>query len=138
MKITVTIEEQNFEVEVGDTKARPILATINGQTFEVWPEETTPAAAPHAAASRPKPVAPCAPPAVSNGDKTVNAPIPGVIISVSAKVGDTVQYGQELCVLEAMKMKNAIRAGRAGTIAEIFIKEGDQVHHNQSLMSFTD
>jgi uncharacterized protein YabE (DUF348 family) len=39
MKIQVKVGEQSFEVEVGDTNARPIKAEIDGQTFEVWTEE---------------------------------------------------------------------------------------------------
>jgi biotin carboxyl carrier protein len=151
MKINVKIQNQIFEVEVGDINARPIMATIDGETFEVWPEQTAaptaapeaqvpaPAAAPVAAPVAAPPAAPAAKAAVSQtGAKAVNAPIPGVIISVSVKPGQAVSTGQELCILEAMKMKNAIRASRAGTISEIHVASGDHVVHGQTLMEFTD
>ncbi len=70
--------------------------------------------------------------------KAVLAPIPGVIIAVSVKVGDSVSFGQELCILEAMKMKNVIRATRSGKIGAIHVAIGDQVKHSQMLMEFTD
>jgi len=142
MKIKVTIADQTFEVEVGDLQARPILATIDGETFEVSPETAAaaPAAAP-AASARPAPVAaPAASraPAAGGGGKQVVAPIPGVIISITVKPGDAVKVGQELLILEAMKMKNAIRANRAGTVATILVAAGDQVRHSQPLIEFTD
>lgn len=142
MKLRVTIDDQIFEVELGDLRARPVLATIAGETFEVWPDETEPSGDPPAASQRAALVEP-APASLSGAgfstDKArmVLAPIPGVILSVNVKEGDTVNYGQELCLLEAMKMKNQIRANRAGVIAAVCIAAGDQVKHGQVLMEYT-
>lgn len=152
MKIIVKVDDQSYEVEITDANARPILATVDGETFEVWPEETAtatahavsaprPAAAPAAPAlaraeAAPTAATPCEAPV--NKELTVPAPIPGVIISITAKPGDSVKRGQELCVLEAMKMKNVIRAGRDGKIASVQINVGDHVKHGQTLMEFTE
>jgi biotin carboxyl carrier protein len=68
----------------------------------------------------------------------IPAPIPGVIVEISAAVGQSVNRGDELCVLEAMKMKNSIKAGRNGTIGKINVSVGDQVRHGQVLMEYTD
>ncbi len=150
MKIKVKIDEQEFEVEIADLAARPIVALVDGQCFEVWPEEAASApllemkpverhAAPAPAAPRPAVPAPAEPaPAVVDKTKAVLAPIPGVILSVAVCAGATVKNGQELCVLEAMKMKNTIRATRAGTIANVFVSEGDHVKHGQVLVDFAD
>jgi biotin carboxyl carrier protein len=70
--------------------------------------------------------------------KSVLAPIPGVILSIAVKPGDAVVFGQELCVLEAMKMKNQIRANRAGKIAELRVAPGEQVRHSQVLFEYAD
>jgi biotin carboxyl carrier protein len=74
------------------------------------------------------------------GDKSkqVVAPIPGTILSVSVKEGQEVSFGQELATLEAMKMKSAIRANRAGKIAAIRVTAGDKVSQNQALMDYAD
>lgn len=148
MKLRVTIDGQPYEVELGDLHARPILATVEGETFEVWPEEDE--------ASHPAPQKPAGeagqvkasaagealeasstiPAGASAGPGVVLAPIPGVILSVSVKEGDTVSFGQELCVLEAMKMKNQIRATRLGVIAAVHVSAGDQVKHGQVLMEY--
>ena len=70
--------------------------------------------------------------------KAVNAPLPGVIVAVSVKPGETVAHGQELCTIEAMKMKNVIRAGRAGTIAAVHVTLNQHVKHHDVLLEFTD
>lgn len=147
MKLRVTIDGQSFEVEVGDLNARPILATVDGETFEVYPEqEETVAAAPaRPAAAAPLPVATAAPAhsaAPSNGSAQKGnsqlAPIPGVIIAIHVKEGDAVTVGQELLVLEAMKMKNSIRANRAGKVSALRVAQGDQVRKDQVLIEYTD
>ena len=70
--------------------------------------------------------------------KMLNAPIPGKIIAVFVHEGDLVSVGQELLTLEAMKMKNAIRANRDGTIASVLVANGDSVKHGQPLIEFTE
>jgi glutaconyl-CoA/methylmalonyl-CoA decarboxylase subunit gamma len=152
MKVRVTIEDQNFEVEVGDIHARPVLATIDGEVFEVWPEENGKAglggqraalsSEPHKSAPLADALQPVHAEAQKgqggNKTKSVLAPIPGVILSIQVKEGDAVSVGQELCVLEAMKMKNIIRANRVGTVGAVCIAPGDQVKHGQALLQYTD
>lgn len=161
MIISVKVQGKEYQVEIEDLNARPVLATIEGQTFEVYPDEQFAAAAPAPApvaapvakpapAPAPRPVQPvvekpaaapapvAAAPAAGNGGSAdaVTAPIPGVIVAVLVKEGANVSQGQELCTLEAMKMKNAIRANHAGKIGAIKIAVGDHVRHGQVLMEF--
>jgi glutaconyl-CoA/methylmalonyl-CoA decarboxylase subunit gamma len=145
MKIHVKIQNRTYEVRIGDIHARPIQASVDGETFEVWPEEMTLPSEdyqPQTTSSADKPVKSVSVegPTSSAADKIkqVKAPIPGVIISIIVSEGDKVTFGQELCILEAMKMKNAIRAGRAGTIAKVLVKEGESVQHSQVLMEYED
>lgn len=141
MKIQVKVAEQTFDVEVGDTNARPVIAEIDGQKFEVWPEEQEAvevAAAQPQAASAPKAAAAPVKAAAGGGAKVVAAPLPGVIDSIKAKPGDSVAPGQELLVIEAMKMKNSIKATRSGKIAAVLVSVGDHVPHGAALVEFTD
>lgn len=141
MKMRVSINDQSFEVEIGDLTSRPILATIEGEQFEVWPEETNtiPAEIPVKPASPAPRSGPVVQPAVSvNLSHSVTAPIPGTIVAVLVKEGQVVTYGQELVTLEAMKMKNAIKATRAGKIGVIHVQVGDQVRHSQALVDYAD
>ena len=61
------------------------------------------------------------------GDGTVIAPMQGTIVQLLVEVGATVEVGQAILVLEAMKMENHINAERSGTIAEIRVAAGDSV-----------
>ncbi|MBO8479210.1 MAG: biotin/lipoyl-binding protein, partial [Bacteroidetes bacterium] len=66
-------------------------------------------------------------PAASGAGKAVTSPLPGVIVEISVKVGDSVKAGQQVAVLEAMKMENAIEADHAGTVTAIHVNKGDSV-----------
>lgn len=144
MKMKIKIENETYEVEIDDLESRPILATVNGETFEVFPEEvqvvkpvvSAPTAVKTAAPVRvaPKPAAQAA----SASSKSVLAPIPGVIDSLKVREGEEVKNGQELLILEAMKMKNSIRATRDGKIERVYVSVGDQVPHNHVLLDFAD
>jgi biotin carboxyl carrier protein len=150
MKLIVKVENQSFEVEVSDIHARPIVATVDGEAFEVWPEEVQLVRSvvavgqvgnlpntPQPAAGKAAPAA-SAPGALASGAKSVLAPLPGVVVEVSVKPGDAVERGQELCIIEAMKMKNVIRASRAGTIGAVHVTTNQHVKHHDVLVEFTD
>lgn len=140
MKFKVNIQDHNFEVEVGAVDQRPIVVLVEGERFEVWPspEASSTKAAdgqshllPKAVSRPPTPVVT----AEANAD-IVRAPIPGVIVSIAVQSGSQVTVGQELCVLEAMKMKNSIRAARAGTIAAVSVSVGQTVKQRESLIEY--
>lgn len=112
-----------------------LIVTVNGVAYNVTVEEGTgapvTAAAPApAAAPDPAPAAaPAAPaaPAGAAGAVAVNAPMPGNILDVKVKPGDSVKAGDTLLILEAMKMENEISAPQDGTIATIDVRKGDVV-----------
>jgi biotin carboxyl carrier protein len=144
MKMNVTVANQTMEVEIEDLNTRPILARIGNETFEVWPEETTAKAqakpaAPAAPAVAPRPAAApaaSASPAAAVSGNVETAPLPGVIAGITVKAGAAVKPGQELLDIEAMKMKNTIRASREGVVAEILVSVGDSVRHGQALVKY--
>jgi biotin carboxyl carrier protein len=65
----------------------------------------------------------------------INAPMPGKIISIKVKVGDSVKKDQPLLTMESLKMENAIRTRADGVVKEIFVKTGDQVQTGNPLVS---
>jgi biotin carboxyl carrier protein len=150
MRCTVRIDDQTYQIELGDLRDRPIVALVDGVRVEVWPDERRD----HIPVSRPvKTSQEDREPATSAGASRllvptygkraaetleIRAPLPGLIKEVLVKPGDEVNYGQELCVIEAMKMKNIIRAARAGKIAEISVYSGQTVNHNDTLMTFAE
>jgi glutaconyl-CoA/methylmalonyl-CoA decarboxylase subunit gamma len=155
MKMNVTVANQTMEVEIGDLNARPIMAKIGDETFEVWPEDkAAPTGMPTTELSaartgnRPTPFSSIASGSSSpsnapaNGSATTEgkaetAPLPGVIIGIAVKPGDPVKPGQALMDIEAMKMKNTIYASNEAVVAEILVSVGDSVRHGQILLKYT-
>ncbi len=67
----------------------------------------------------------------------VKSPLPGVIIDVYVKEGDTVSVGQRLVMLEAMKMENSIEADRAGKVTSVKVKKGESVLEGAELVTIS-
>lgn len=114
--------------------------TVNGNAYEVEIEEVK-AAAPVAAAPAPKAAAPApkaapaaAAAAPAAGDNTVTAPMPGKIVKLVASVGQAVNAGDVLLILEAMKMQNEITAPAAGTVKSFAVNAGDSVKPGQTMV----
>ena len=78
------------------------------------------------------PLAP--PPLAAVVASALRSPLPGIILDITCKVGDTVKKGQKLMVLEAMKMENAINANHDGVIKEIKVNNGDSVLEGAELV----
>ncbi len=116
MKYIVTLNGKNYEVEVEKTEA--VITSVSEATAPVAAPvpEAAPAAAPAPAAS--VPVA---------GGTNVTAPMPGTVLSISKNAGDSVNAGDVIMVLEAMKMENDIVAPCAGTIKQIVAQKGSIV-----------
>jgi biotin carboxyl carrier protein len=139
MKINVKVGEQNFEVEIEDLNARPIVAVVDGERFEVTPENGGQAKVEKDAGApvEKKPVIGVSAPSVGDSHSLV-APLPGTVVEVFVKQGDQIETGQVVLVIEAMKMKNSIRSMRAGTVGEVLVSAGQTVAHKQALIRFAD
>jgi biotin carboxyl carrier protein len=163
MIIKVKVDEHIYQVEINDLQQRPIIAVVDGEEFEIWPEGEPSKAKQMPAAQRPVPYSPSnvgattatqatfspptpesvnvlgvSQPPQSDTLKVVRAPIPGVITAVNVNPGSEVSVGQQLCVLEAMKMNNSIRASRAGHIGVVHIVTGQHVRHHDILIEYAD
>lgn len=140
MKYTVNVADQSYEVEIEDIHARPVIARVEGQEFEVTPEnEVVKTSQPETKEfeletfERPQ--------QTGSQSATTNelvAPLPGTVIEIFMKAGEQIEAGQVILVIEAMKMKNSIRSTRAGRIAEVLVSAGQTVSHKQSLVKFAD
>jgi acetyl-CoA/propionyl-CoA carboxylase biotin carboxyl carrier protein len=109
---------------------RETTVEVNGKRFSVtmWVPESAGMAAAPASGGAPRPRRASSGSAgggAASGEVAV--PMQGTIIKVLVAVGDTVEAGQAVCVLEAMKMENNIAAGKAGTVKEVRVKPGDTV-----------
>lgn len=70
------------------------------------------------------------------GDDLLRAPMPGRVVRVLCAAGDSVQKGQPIVVIEAMKMENELRASRDATIAAVMVGEGESVEAKATLVTF--
>ena len=110
------------------------IVTVNGSKYEVVVEDADPnatyAPAPKAEAPKaeaPKAEAPKAAPVSGNGEN-ITCPMPGTIVKLPVKAGDSVKKGDLLCVFEAMKMENEILAPRDGVVNSVAVAQGATVN----------
>ncbi len=137
------INGNEYNVAINSVDGTNASVTVNGTDYQVElenapaaPVQTAPAAAPAAAPVQTAPAASAAPkPAASGAGKAVTSPLPGVIIAVKVNVGDSVKAGQEVAVLEAMKMENSIEATQAGTVTAIHVAKGDSVLEGAAIVT---
>ena len=129
------INGNEYNVAINSVSGNIADVNVNGTAYQVELEEApavvpaqAPVAAPAQAAAPAPAAAPAATPAPASGaGKAVTSPLPGVIIAVKVNVGDKVKAGQEVAVLEAMKMENSIEATHDGTVTAINVAKGDSV-----------
>ncbi len=123
----VFVDGAYYEVEVECTAGAPVITSLAPAPRPVAAAAAAAAvAAPAAAAPKPAAVAAAAA-ELAAGEVPLRAPMPGMIISYSVKVGDQVATGDLVCVLEAMKMQNSLPAPASGTVKAINFEPGASV-----------
>ena len=131
MKLNITIDGKTYEVDVDAAEPEAPSAvpqSVGGLSVGSAPLRV-PAGAP-----------PSAPPSgdgkVVDEDKVCRSPVSGIAVRIAAQVGQSLQAGDILLVLEAMKMETNITAPRAGKIAAISVNQGDSVTSGQVVVEF--
>lgn len=147
-QIKLEIQGKEYEVKIEEFGPSAARISVNGTAYDVGlkdlgeqiviehagftsaprPQTSSPAAAAPAA---PVPQAAASGPA--SGNAQVVAPLPGLILNVLVKVGDKVNAGQKIMIMEAMKMENDINAGISGTVKTLNVKNGDNISEGDIL-----
>lgn len=138
------INGNKFTVGIGDIVDDTVHVEVNGIPYTVEIDRSSsqklaslpgsqkrPAAAPRTETGE-KVIA--SPTPESTGAYAVKSPLPGTIMSIAVKVGDTVKQGDNVCVLEAMKMENNIHSQKGGTVTKILVNAGDTVLEGGDIM----
>ena len=134
-----TINGNVYSVAVGDMNGNLVEVTVNGESYSVELEqkkvkkERVVVSAPKPAA-KPAATAPAADAKAAAQGDALKSPLPGVIKEVCVAVGDKVEEGQTVIVLEAMKMANNLEAEHAGTVTAVLVQQGESVMENSPLV----
>lgn len=128
-KLKITVEGKTYEVEVEEIGGVQVSTTVPAPKPAAPVPADPPKAEPRPAAQQPaKEAAKAAP------GEVVPAPIPGKVLSIKVKPGDTVGAGQVILILEAMKMENEITAPVDGQIKDILVAEGQAVNSGEAML----
>ena len=138
----ITIKDTTYDVEIlDDPRMDEVQVKVNGEVFTVAAEDLNKtvsavgtAPAPVVRKAAPAPATAPAAAAVAAGPGTIKSPLPGVVNSIKVHAGDKVKANDEICVIEAMKAMNIIRAPQDGTVARIHVNVGAQIAHGAPLM----
>jgi biotin carboxyl carrier protein len=152
-KYQYKVKGVDYEVEIAEVEGNIAKVNVNGIPFEVelqkpinaakHPTMNTPkvqVAQPAAAPAAPKTApatesaAPASQPAAGAGT-AVKAPLPGTVTEIKVQVGQQVNVGDTVLVLEAMKMQNNIEAEAAGKVTSILVKQGESVMEGSVLLT---
>ncbi len=140
-KYKFTIHGNEYEVHIKNVEDNIIELEVNGSAYEVEVDKTIhPAKTPKLVRSRVVPPVettpgeslPTKPAAASAGN--INSPLPGTVINIMVREGDTVKVGQKLMILEAMKMENNIDSDRDGKVISIPVRPGQSVMEGDTLI----
>lgn len=138
----------DYDVTINDIEGNIAKVNVNGKDFEVELKQPmkvpTSHPKPHPHIAHPQAVAhvvekpKATAPAPTAAGTPLKSPLPGTITSVEVNVGDHVNEGDTVVVLEAMKMQNNIEAEQSGTVKEILVKQGDAVLEGSTLLVISD
>ncbi|MGT2832162.1 acetyl-CoA carboxylase biotin carboxyl carrier protein subunit [Streptococcus halotolerans] len=127
-KFKISVDGKEYLVEMEEIGATPAPATVPSA-----PEQ--PAAPQAPVVEAPVASAPAESSSAPAGADALAAPMPGTILNILVKVGDTVSENQPLMILEAMKMENEIVASSAGTVSAIHVTAGQTVNPGDGLIT---
>lgn len=137
---TFNINGNAYNVVINSVAGDSANVTVNGVNYQVGIQNNTltnvqdscPKVATPAPMAEPAPVKVTA---TSGKGKTVNSPLPGVIVSVNVAVGDRVRTGQVIAVLEAMKMENEIQSEYDGIVTSVNVAKGDSILEGAAIVT---
>ena len=135
--LRVKVNDRWYTVEAVDVDSEPAVVLVDGERVEVsLSQPLVQADAPPAAALPAQPAGPAPPPgaAPSAGGRAFTSPMPGIVLSVAVGVGDQVTTGDDICVLEAMKMQQTLKADWSGVVSAVHVIAGQQVQDGDAIV----
>ena len=132
--LQVKVRERWYTVKVGDVKANPVNVVVDGDKVEVYLDEVSSVSSSGVDVEDINESTETAVNGVVPVVKTVITPMPGTIVSVTVKPGDRVKVGDQVCVLEAMKMQQSICSEWSGTVKAVHVNSGQQMSNEDPII----
>ncbi|MBE6220807.1 MAG: biotin/lipoyl-binding protein [Rikenellaceae bacterium] len=139
-KLNFNINGKHYEATITEVEHNVAEVELNGKKYTIDVERSEAVAVPHIAtpvaapAAAPAAAAAPAPKKAAAGANAIVAPLPGSVVSISVKAGDAVKAGQQLAIIEAMKMENEILAPADGTVKAVHVSAGQAVQQGDALI----
>ena len=139
-KFRIKIEDQWYDVEIGDLTTSTVEVTVNGESFSLeidagqQEQRSYPRRQRSSEQITPQPPLDSFTSHTQVNETLLRSPMPGRVMSITVRPGDSVSEGDEVCVVEAMKMEQSIRAPRNGIVKEIHVQPLDSVNANDPLV----
>ncbi len=139
-KLNFNINGKHYEATITEIEHNVAEVELNGKKYTVDVERSEAVAVPHIAtpvaapAAAPVAAPAAAPKKVAAGANSVTAPLPGSVVAVKVKAGDAVKAGQQLLIIEAMKMENEVLAPADGTVSAVHVAAGQAVQQGDALV----
>ncbi len=133
-RLRVKVNDEWFAVEVGDTYQSPVEVIVDGESFLV--EVGDPADGVVIKTQRPAPKAtlPGLRGLTQGDERVIRCPLPGKVVAVTAVKGQELEAGDEICLLESMKMEQSVRMANSGIVKNIKIKKDQVLNAGQPLI----
>ena len=150
-KYQYKVQGIDYEVEIAEVEGNIAKVNVNGIPFEIELQkpinaakhpsmnttkvEVPKPATPSQPTAAPQPVSQPAQPAPAGAGMAIKSPLPGTVTDIKVSVGQTIQAGDVVLVLEAMKMQNNIEAEHEGKVTAIYVNQGDTIMEGTVLMT---
>ena len=133
-RVRVKVNDEWYDVRVGDLYQSPVEVVVDGETLLVEIGDPSDAELPARRPPPPKTELPGLRGVTQGNDRVVRCPLPGKVVSISVAKGQELDSGDEICLLESMKMEQSVRMAQSGVVKGVKIKKNQTVEAGQPLL----
>jgi len=133
-RVRVRVNDDWYDVEIGDLYQRPVEVVVDGETYLVEVGNPSEGGAPVRRSGPAKAELPGLRGITQGDERVIRCPLPGKIVSVTVTKGQVLEAGDEICLLESMKMEQSVRMARGGVVKGVKVKKNQAVEAGQPLL----
>ena len=133
-RLRVRVNDDWYDVEIGDLFQNPVEVVVDGENYLVEVGSPGDTGVPVRRVAPPKAELPGLRGITQGDERVIRCPLPGKIVSVTVTKGQELEAGDEICLLESMKMEQSVRMARSGVVKGIKIKQNQAVEAGQPIL----